>query len=166
MGQMVTFWINTEVKQSPLQVWLHHFRIKHQNIHLKKVPWKLAIACRFFQDIYICYVRYSQQVNQFVYHDASEETHRLATASVGCNIPIADSEEGDGNEPQGRIHVARRCLGLPAGGREQNRRLSCWNKKYYGSHCTYNVMTPDTFLAKPQKLITSNLNVNYHLHCL
>lgn len=50
------------------------------------------------------------------YHDTSEETHGLATAGVGRNISIAHCEEGDGYEPQGCVHVARRCLASPAEG--------------------------------------------------
>lgn len=52
------------------------------------------------------------------YHDTGEETHSSATASVGCNVPVTHREEGDGYEPQGHIHVARRCLTSPAGNQE------------------------------------------------
>lgn len=59
----------------------------------------------------------------YSYHDSGEETHRLATAGGGCHIAIAHCEEGDGDEPQRCVHVACRCLGLPAGRRKHGLRL-------------------------------------------
>lgn len=52
--------------------------------------------------------------NPSSYHDSSEEAHRLAAGSVGRHVPVAHCEEGDGYEPQSRVHVARGFLGLPA----------------------------------------------------
>lgn len=46
-------------------------------------------------------------------HDSSEETHRFATAGVGRHVPVAHGEEGDGDEPHSRVHVAGRYRGLP-----------------------------------------------------
>jgi len=54
------------------------------------------------------------QATQPIYHDSSEETHRFATAGVGRHVPVAHGEEGDGDEPHSRVHVAGRYRGLPA----------------------------------------------------
>lgn len=64
------------------------------------------------------FLTFSQQAAQPSYHDSSEETHRLATTGVGRHIPVAHGEEGDGYEPQSRVHVACRFFGLPAGERK------------------------------------------------
>lgn len=65
----------------------------------------------------------SQQATQPSYHDAREETHRLATGGVGRHIPVAHCKEGDGYEPQSCRHVACCFLGLPAGWKTLT-----WNK--------------------------------------
>lgn len=53
--------------------------------------------------------------NYSIYHDTGKETHPFATAGLGCNVSVAHSEEGDGDEPQGSVHLARRQrLGPPA----------------------------------------------------
>ena len=51
------------------------------------------------------------------YHDAGEKTHALAAARLWRYVAVTNGEEGDGDEPQGRVHVPRlHLLLLPAGG--------------------------------------------------
>ena len=51
------------------------------------------------------------------YHDAGEKTHALAAVRLRRYVAVTDGEEGDGDEPQGRVHSPRRhLLLLPAGG--------------------------------------------------
>lgn len=52
---------------------------------------------------------------QHNYHDSREETHCLAAGGLGRHIPVAHREEGDGHEPQGRVHFTRHFDGFPAG---------------------------------------------------
>lgn len=49
------------------------------------------------------------------YHDSTEQAHPSAARGLRRHIPIAHSEEGDGDEPQSRVHVACGFLDLPAG---------------------------------------------------
>lgn len=51
------------------------------------------------------------------YHDSREETDCHAAGGVGWHVPVAHREEGDGHEPQGRVHFTRHFGGFPAGGR-------------------------------------------------
>ena len=67
---------------------------------------------------------FSQQANRSSYHDSSEETHSLAAGGAGRHITIAYCEEGNGYEPEGRVHVAGRLGGLPAG-RESRTQAIC-----------------------------------------
>lgn len=52
---------------------------------------------------------------QHNYHDSREETHCLAAGGLGRHVPVAHREEGDGHEPQGRVHFTRHFDGFPAG---------------------------------------------------
>lgn len=67
---------------------------------------------------------FSQQANRSSYHDSSEETHSLATGGARRHITIAYCEEGDGYEPEGRVHVAGRLRGLPAGRQSRTETVS------------------------------------------
>lgn len=60
---------------------------------------------------------------QHNYHDSREETHRLAAGGFGRHVPVAHCEEGDGHEPQGRVHSAGHFSGFPAGGEMQSEQL-------------------------------------------
>lgn len=51
------------------------------------------------------------------HHDPREQTHAFATVRVRYHVPVADGEEGDGDEPHGAQEVTGHFLFvmIPAG---------------------------------------------------
>lgn len=58
----------------------------------------------------------------FLYHNASQKTHALATVGMRHHVSIADGEEGDGDEPHGSQEIAGHVLSVMVPEREKDRR--------------------------------------------